>query len=160
MADIVRVLLASCLALEAMACGGISDPLSDEGEGACVIEALPFAGSADAPEITDVGLELQDGVGVVPVATATDPQGFANVDNVLQSVGVYPDAQCEGVPFTLLDNLVGLGVEETFGTAIDASETAIYSAISAAPATWPVRVDFSDVDGNHTMGDVLARLIR
>ena len=78
----------------------------------------------------------------------------------MQSVGVYPDAQCEGVPFSLLDDLVGLGVEETFGTAIDASETAIYSTISAAPATWPVRVDFSDVDGNHTTGDVLARLIR
>jgi hypothetical protein len=137
-------------------CGGTSDPTEVASE--CAIETLPFGGSADAPVVTDVGLEVQGG-GIVPVATASDPQGFDNVEGVLQSVGVYPDSLCEGVPSTVTDDLAGLGIEETFGVALTSS-AAGYDAIAAATATWPVHVRFSDLDGNVTEGDILARLIR
>jgi hypothetical protein len=124
----------------------------------CQLEVLPFSGSAEAPVLTDVGLEVQVD-GIVPVATATDPQGFPNVDGVLQTLGVYPDTRCEGLPVEVQDDLAGVGIEETFGTAVPATEADFYGAIAAA-ATWPVRVRFSDVDGNVTEGDVSARLIR
>lgn len=138
------------------ACGDTGGP--EVLETLCEPQALPFAGAADAPSVTDVGLEIQAS-GIVPVATASDPQGFANVDGVLQTVGVYPDALCEGAPIELQDDLAGVGIEETFGTAVPSTQTDLYTAISAA-TTWPVRVRFSDIDGNVTEGDVTARLIR
>jgi len=153
----MRISIAVALLVASAACSS-DDPTTVE-EDACEIESLPFAGSADAPMIIDVGLEIQ-GSGIVPVATATDPQGDENVRDVLQSFGVYPDVRCEGVPITLRDDLVGVGIEETFGTAVPASDTDLYLAISQATAVWPVWVDFSDADGNRTTGDLLARLIR
>jgi hypothetical protein len=137
-------------------CGGSADPTVSESQ--CALVALPFSGSVDAPTVTDVGLEVQPG-GIVPVATASDPQGFDDVRDVSQFIGVYPDARCEGMPVTVSDDLAGSGIEETFGTAISASEDA-YDAIATATASWPVHVRFSDRDGNVTEGDVLARLVR
>ena len=105
----------------------------------------------------DVGLEVQSS-GIVVVATATDAQGSANLDSVLQTVGVYPNASCEGTPIPIQDDLVGSGVEETFGTVVEASvNPALYNAIAAA-TQWPVSVDFQDIDGNHTTGLVLAEV--
>lgn len=124
----------------------------------CELQTLPFAGSAAAPSLTDVGLEIQPS-GIVPVATASDPQGFANVDGVLQTIGVYPDARCEGPPVEVQDDLAGVGIEETFGTAVPSTEADLYAAIAAADS-WPVRVRFADLDGNITEGDISARLIR
>lgn len=124
----------------------------------CQFEELPFSGSTEAPVITDVGLEIQPD-GIVPVATATDPQGFANVDGVLQSIGVYPDTRCDGPTVEVQDDLAGVGLEETFGTAVPVTEADFYGAVSASSA-WPVRVRFADLDGNVTSGDISARLIR
>ena len=107
-----------------------------------------------------MGLDIQPGEGVVVVATATDPQGSVNIEGVVQSVGVYPDERCLGSPFVLLDDLAGSGLEETFGTAVDAeTEAALFRAISGA-SSWPVHVDFQDLDGHRTRGDLRARVIR
>jgi hypothetical protein len=126
----------------------------------CKIVSLPLRGSSvNAPTVIDVGLEIQTS-GIVIEATATDPQGDANLTDILQSVGVFPDVRCEGEPIVLRDDLVGSGVEETFGTAISAaSNRALYDAIAGANR-WPVVVDFEDRDGNRTTGRVNARIER
>lgn len=139
------------------ACG--DDPAGPAAD-RCQTVALPLTGVAAGPTVVDVGLEIQPGVGVVIVATATDPQGDENLRDVLQSVGVFPDENCEGSPLTLRDDLVGSGIEETFGTAVDATDRpALFAAISAA-LDWPVEVDFVDLDGNRTTGRTRARIIR
>lgn len=126
----------------------------------CGTEDLPLSGVPDGPTVTDVGLELQPGEGVVIVATATDPQGSENLQGVSQSVAVFLDRKCETGWITLSDDLVGSGVEETFGTVVSATEEPELYAAIAAESDWPVRVDFTDVDGNRTRGRVLARIIR
>jgi hypothetical protein len=121
----------------------------------CATAPLPLHGTTAGPVVVDVGLEVQSS-GIVVVATATDPQGTANLDTPLQSVGVFPDLRCEGVPIVILDDLVGSGIEETFGTVVESAvNPALYNAIAGA-ASWPVTVDFQDLDGNHTIGRVPA----
>jgi len=103
---------------------------------------------------------VQQGTGIVVFATATDPQGSADLRDVLQSVGVFPDERCEGAPIVIQDDLVGSGIEETFGTAVEASsKQSLYASIAAA-ATWPVELDFRDIGGNRTTGHVRARVTR
>ena len=121
----------------------------------CATVPLPLHGAAAGPVVVDVGLEVQPGI-IVVVATATDPQGTTNLGGLLQSVGVFANARCEGSPLTIQDDLAGSGVEETFGTAVDSLVNGtLYNAIAGA-TTWPVTVDFQDMDGNHTIGRVLA----
>jgi len=79
-------------AVLAVASGCGEDP-AQSGQG-CETMTLPLAGNASAPIVVDVGLEVQEENGIVVVATATDPQGFGNVQDVLQSVGGFPDQQC------------------------------------------------------------------
>jgi hypothetical protein len=150
-----RMILGVCIG--AAACGG--DGVQPEDD-RCNLQSLPLSGADDGPVLVDVGLEIQAGEGVIIVATATDPQGSENLRDVLQSVGVYPDEGCRGTPRTLLDDLVGSGVEETFGTAVDADTDAALVATIAAALSWPVQVDFVDLDGHRTQGDLLARIIR
>jgi hypothetical protein len=124
----------------------------------CETVALPLAGATNAPTVIDVGLEIQT-EGVVLVATATDAQGDANVQGVLQTTGVFPDAGCAGAPIVLQDDLAYSGLEETFGTVVTFTDNPrLYHTIAAA-ANWPVEVDFVDVDGNQTTGRVRARII-
>lgn len=149
------VSLAAVLIVTLAACGDSTGP----GEDPCMTESLPLIGEADGPVVTDVGLELQTD-GVVVFATATDPQGTDNLLDVVQTIGVYPDLECGGAAITVQDDLAGSGVEETFGTAIDASDDpALYAAIEAESA-WPVTVSFADADGHRTEGRVMARIIR
>lgn len=133
------------------------EPIGD----VCDISSLPLSGDTDAPVITDVGLEVQEGSGgIVAVATATDPQGFDNVRDILQTIGVFPDERCEGAPLVIRDDLAGLDQEETFGTVVDpADNPELYQAI-AASNRWPVELSFEDFDGNRTTGRVFARIIR
>jgi len=149
----IRFGVSPMIALITAACGnGATAP------GAlCGTVALPLSGAVAGPVVVDVGLEVQS-TGIVAVATATDPQGSANLASVSQIIGVFPDASCAGTPITIQDDLVGSGVEETFGTVVDASANpALYNAIAAA-SQWPVTVDFQDRDGNHTVGRVLAEV--
>lgn len=158
--NIRHALAGACLValcIGATACGddGVQPPASE-----CDLRALPFSDEPNGPLIVDVGLEVQVGEGIIVVATATDPQGSDNLDDVLQSAGVYPDEGCVGTPFTLIDDLAGSGLEETFGTAVSIdSEPALVARISAA-TSWPVHIDFRDLDGHRTQGDVQARIIR
>jgi hypothetical protein len=125
----------------------------------CQLSALPLRGNADGPTVTAVGLEIQS-TEIVLVATATDPQGSANLRDIPQSIGVFPDNRCEGAPLRLEDDLAESGVEETFGTVVTSTgNAALYQAIAAA-SSWPVEVDFIDVDGNGVAGRVGARIIR
>ncbi|HEX2165738.1 MAG TPA: hypothetical protein VHG09_00750 [Longimicrobiales bacterium] len=124
----------------------------------CQTVSLPVSGSAAAPVITDVGLEVQPS-GIVVVATVTDPQGTSNLLGVEQSIGVFSDALCGGSPIDVRDDIAESGIEETFGTVVDAAVNPdLHGAISAAQA-WPVEVDMSDLDGNRTNARVLARII-
>jgi hypothetical protein len=121
----------------------------------CNTASLPLDGTGEGPVIVDVGLEVQPG-GIVVLATATDPQGDPNLFNVVQTVGVFPDSRCEGTAITIQDDLAGSGLEESFGTAVDATTAATLYGRIAAATSWPVTVDFLDVDGNRTTGRVMA----
>jgi len=85
-----------------------------------MIVTLPLSGDAAGPTVTDVGLEVQSS-GIVVVATATDPDGTENLLGVMQSVALFRNETCEGTPITLEDDLAGSDLEETFGTAVDAT---------------------------------------
>jgi hypothetical protein len=151
-----RVLVLTCVAASLAAC---DDDETGTGVGACGTASLPLSGDADGPTVTDVGLEVQAS-GIIVVATASDPQGSDNMRNVLQSVGVFPDDTCQGAPVVLQDDLAYSGVEETFGTAVDAQgDPDLYNAIKTAP-NWPEEVTFKDLDGNRVSGRVKARIIR
>lgn len=127
-----------------------------EVEDRCNLAALPLQGSAAAPAITDVALEVQPS-GIVVLATAIDDQD--DMTGVIQSIGVFRNAQCTGTPIVLQDDLAGSGLEESFGTAVSAStDAALYAAIAAAES-WPVSVDFRDSGGARTTGRVAARVI-
>ena len=147
-------LLVLALAVLAVAC---SDDPPGPGAVVCGVLPLPLTGAAAGPVLVDIGLEVQS-TGIVAVATATDPQGSDNIDGVLQTIGVFPDANCAGAAIPIQDDLAGSGVEETFGTVVDAvANPSLYNAIAGA-THWPVTVDFQDRDGNHTTGRVLAEV--
>jgi hypothetical protein len=152
-----RLLSLIMLTISALACG--DEPTTGE-QDLCHTLALPLVGSAAGPTVTDVALEAQTGEGIVALATATDPQGGENMRNVLQSLEVFPDPRCEGAAIVLQDDLADSGVEESFGIAVSATgNPALFAAIAAAE-TWPVAVDFADLDGNRISGRVLARVVR
>ncbi|MBT8335016.1 MAG: hypothetical protein KJO11_00335 [Gemmatimonadetes bacterium] len=146
---VLGLILASCS-------GGTGPEVGD----LCMAVSLPLVGTPNGPVVTDVGLELQPGEGVIVVATATDPQGSDDLRDVLQTVGVFPDVECRGTPVTIRDDLVGSGIEETFGTAVSiVDDPGLYAAIEAA-VSWPVELSFVDVDGHRTEGRTFARIIR
>jgi hypothetical protein len=142
----------------AAGCGDDAGPTDGAGDGSCQIVDLPVRGDRDAPMVTDVALEVQETDGIVVLATATDPQGDANLEDIPQIIRVFQDARCESSPIVLVDDLVGSGVEESFGTAVPVSNGSLYSAIAAAES-WPVEVDFRDADENSTVAQVSARVL-
>ncbi|HEU4681471.1 MAG TPA: hypothetical protein VFS51_06990 [Gemmatimonadales bacterium] len=117
-----------------------------------------MTGNSDAPVVTDVALEAQAGEGIVVLATATDPQGSNDLRDVLQTVRVFQDARCELSPIVLQDDLAGSGLEESFGIAVPASNQSLFATIAEAES-WPVAVEFRDIDDNSTSGRVLARVL-
>jgi hypothetical protein len=146
------------LLISAVSCGDDNEPTNGIGDGACDIVELPVQGSSNAPLVTDVALEVQDGGGIVLHATASDPQGDDDLQDIPQIIRVFQDPLCETSPIVLQDDLVGSGVEETFGTAVERG-TSLYHAIAAAES-WPVELDFRDADDNTTSERVLARVFR
>lgn len=144
------------LSLSLLSCGddATTDPVD-----VCQTVPLPLVGSQGAPTVTDVALDPQVGEGVVVLATATDPEGTDNMLTVVQTIGVFPDEVCEGPPIVLRDDLACSGCEESFGIAVSSDNQSLFANI-AASVTWPVTVDFSDLDGHHTTGRVRARVVR
>jgi hypothetical protein len=132
-------------------------PGPDRAPDLCQVTELPVTGSPNAPTVTDVALEAQPTDGIVVLATATDPQGDANLQNVIQTIRLFPDAQCRGTPIVVQDDLVGSGIEESFGIAVPRNQP-LFDAIEAAE-DWPVEVEFEDSDGNTTSARVAARVI-
>jgi hypothetical protein len=143
------------LLIAAISCGDETQPVLPP-DGSCEAVELPVTGESNAPVITDVALEVQTSV-IVVLATATDPQGTDNLRDVLQIIRVFQDPLCETSPIVLQDDLVGSGVEESFGTAVESSNQPLFSTISAS-ATWPIELEFRDADDNLTTGRVLARV--
>jgi hypothetical protein len=107
--------------------------------------------------VTDVSIELQRSDGVIVLATVTDPQGSDNLEDVPQIIKVFQDAGCQESPIVLQDDIAGSGMEESFGMAAPRSSP-LYANISGAES-WPVELDFRDLDGNTTSGRVLARVV-
>ena len=142
------------LVLSLAACG---DDSTGTGSDECQVSELPLSGDSNGPLVTDVAIELQEGDGVTVLATATDPQGTANLRDVPQIIRVFQDPRCDRSPIVMQDDLAGSGVEESFGSAAPSSSE-LYGAIAATNG-WPVEVDFRDADGNATSGRVLARVI-
>jgi hypothetical protein len=148
--------ISSVLFLSIVSC---SDNAGTDGDDSCQVADLPLTGESNAPVITDVALEPQTGEGIVVLATATDRQGSENLRDVPQIIRVFQDARCEGSPVVVQDDLAYSGVEESFGIAVSATNQALFTAIAAAES-WPVEVDFRDIDDNSTSGRVLARVLR
>jgi hypothetical protein len=124
----------------------------------CEVVDLPVAGNPNAPLVTDVTLEAQVGEGIVVLATATDPQGSDNLLNVFQTIRVFQDSRCDASPIVIQDDLAGSGVQESFGIAVPATNHALFATIAAAES-WPVGVEFRDLDNNATSAQVLARVV-
>jgi hypothetical protein len=150
---LIRFFLAA-LSLSLVACG---DEATDAGVDECQLLELPISGDADGPLVTDVAIELQEGDGVIVLATATDPQGSRDLRDVPQIIRVFQDPGCEQSPIVMQDDLAGSGQEESFGSAAPWGSE-LYNAIAATEG-WPVEVDFRDTEGNATSGRVLARVI-
>ncbi len=138
-----------------LSCG---DDAGTAGPDSCEVVDLPLTGEADAPVLVDLALEAQVGEGIVVLATATDPQGDEDIRDVPQTIRVFQDARCEASPIVLQDDLAGSGVEESFGVAVPATNKSLFATIAAAES-WPVEVEFRDIDENLTSGRVSARVI-
>jgi hypothetical protein len=150
----MRLIVATLfLLVSGVSCGDNPAPTAED---ICQTVALPLSGDPAGPTVTDAALELQP-VGVVVLATVTDPEGTDNMLNVLQSIGVFADAVCRDATIVVQDDLACSGCEESFGTLVSADHP-LYALIAAAQ-TWPVTLDFSDIDGHRTQGRVLARVI-
>ena len=148
-------ILCGILSLLIVSC---SDDAGTNGADSCQVVDLPLTGNPDAPVVTDVALEAQAGDGIVVLATATDPQGSDDLRDVLQTVRVFQDVRCELSPIVLQDDLAGSGVEESFGIAVPATNQSLFATIAEAES-WPVAVEFRDIDDNSTSGRVLARVL-
>ena len=131
---------------------GQPDPCYD---GGCTTSELPFGQSADAPTLTDISLECQSN-SIVVLATVTDAQGTPNLLGINQTIGVFPDRDCQTTPIEVEDDLAGSGLEESFGDAVTTSENQPLYDLICGCETWPVEVDFRDGDGNTTTGRVVA----
>jgi hypothetical protein len=144
-----------CLIL--VSCG--DDDVGPSGGDSCQVVDLPLSGEQNAPVITDVALEAQSGDGIVVLVTAADPQGSANLRDVLQIVRVFQDNRCDGSPIVVQDDLAYSGVPESFGIAVPSSNQSLFNTIAAADS-WPVALEFTDVNGNATSGRVMARIVQ
>ncbi len=139
-----------------LGCGG--DPAGPAD--ACMLSDLPLQSESSGPTVTDVALEDQGGQRIVVQVTATDPQGSPDLVDVVQTVGVFRNEECAGAPIELQDDLAGSGIEESFGTAVDAStDPTLYGKISGS-RTWPVELHFLDAGGHAVTGRVAARVFR
>lgn len=136
-----------------------SDSADSAGNDSCQLVDLPLTGESNAPVVTDVALEPQPGEGIVVLATAADPQGSEDLRDVPQIIRVFQDARCETSPIVVQDDLTASGVEESFGIAVPATNQALFNAIAEAES-WPVEVEFRDIDDNSTSARVLATIIR
>jgi len=161
----IRVGALFALALSLISCDddGISGDGNGSGascyDGACATRDIPFSDAIDAPTLTDVTLECQS-LSIVVLATATDPQGSSNLQDVIQTIGVFPNVECQGAQIIVQDDFAGSGVEESFGDAfLAAANQALYDQICACDS-WPVQVQLEDADGNVTSGRVVARVTR
>lgn len=69
------------------------------------------------------------------------------------------DKDCQGTALTVQDNLVDVGVEESFGeTVVRMDNPTLYDRICGCNS-WPVQAQLEDVDGNATSGRVVANVI-
>ncbi len=124
----------------------------------CNLEQLPLSGEAGAPTLTVAVLECQ-GAYINLLATAVDPQGDADLQNIQQTIGVFLEPDCKSLPKELVDNLVGSGVEESFGIVFEEStDPDIFAAICAS-THWPIEAHLTDAPGHVTVGRVLATVI-
>jgi hypothetical protein len=124
----------------------------------CDAMSFPIMGNVEGPVVTDVSIELV-GSDAILRATATDPQDSPNLAGVGQSIGVFQDRLCS-TETVVIQQIVESGVQKTFGPVATVQDNPpLYTAI-AASLSWPVEVEFTDVDGNKTMGRVRARIPR
>lgn len=147
--------LSVALVMALVACGDSGG--EPDSQDSCGAVDFPLTGEAEAPVVTDVALEVQPGEGIIVLATASDPQGSENIQQVPQIIRVFQDAQCDASPIVLQDDLAYSGVQESFGTAVP-SDMPLFTTISQADS-WPVAVDFRDIDENTTSGRLLARVL-
>ena len=154
----MRPLLAMALGAAVLAsCGG--DGTGAAVEDLCNTTALPLSGHPEGPTVTDVRLVFQ-GAYIVAYATATDPQGTADLMNVQQQVSVFVDERCTGESIMLRDYLAESGQEKSFGIAVVFNEDqSLYNELVFA-VTWPVGLVFADAAGHTTVGRVRARVMR
>ncbi len=147
-------LLSACGEKEAGACDGVAPASADD----CALDDLPLSAGGAAPVLTEVALECQDGA-VVVHATVEDPQGSANLSNVVQTLAVFRGGGCNSAADAITDDVAESGTEETFGTVYERNNVTegVIARICCASA-WPVQVTLRDADSNETTGVVMAEV--
>jgi hypothetical protein len=141
-------------------------PLSPDGAtGGTSFATLPLQGGTDAPLVANVSYKCATECTPqynrtcirVTVASVTDPQGFADLNNVQQTLRVFPDAKAAGLPEQQFFNVESYGIyfggSRTGDYYLDA--TAIQDAACAANS-WPMEVVATDASGHVTTGKFLA----
>lgn len=140
--------LALVLPLLLAACG-------DEIErSACKTTSLPLQGIETAPKLTSVRLECQEGKFLNLHATAIDGQGHTDLMNVQQSFELFDSPSCTAARWSVNDDFVTSGIEESFGSVLIRSRDPDLFDQVCRSASWPVRARLRDVAGNRTEGVV------
>ena len=147
-----RYLITLFLLMPLLSC----DPSSTGSDDMCNALGFPITGAPNGPVVTNVSIELVGSQAVVR-ATATDDS--ETLAGVVQSVGVFQDRLCT-TELIVLTAEVESGTQKTFGTVATTQDNPpLYTAI-ASSLSWPVQVEFSDTDGNTTMGRARATIPR
>jgi hypothetical protein len=124
----------------------------------CSLKDLPLAGTTDGPILTYAALECQ-GAYINVLATAVDPQGDTDLQNVVQRIRVFEESDCTSTFRDVTDDFVASGVEESFGIVFEQGpDPAVFARICAA-SSWPIEVELSDASGDTITAQVLATVI-
>ena len=143
------------------ACSSDPEPGSTANtEISCEVASLPLASNADGPTVERLTLLCETGGQLVPELVIVDPQGDADLQDVVQTLGVYAAKDCAGDVFEIEDDVSESGQPEWFGTVVDrADEPALYDTICAS-SSWPVELQVRDASGNEVNGVVEAVVVR
>ena len=128
---------------------------ADSGAPSCGAEP-PLRGDPAAPVLVGVRLECQEGRYLNLMATVTDPQGDADLQEVPQVFDVFDGPDCTRARWVVTDDLAGSGQEESFGVIFERDMAPTVFDTICASERWPVRARLKDASGNRTEGLVSA----
>jgi len=122
--------------------------------------AIPFFVEATSLTLSDVVLECRD-TGIEPNMTVDGDSSAVDITNIDQTISFWGASGPAGAEYTSTDDLVGLGVEETFGEwgpAGDPGDRPADNDAICSSAMWPITVSLDNGVGERTDVVVLATI--